>query len=165
MDTAVSPNVSAALNLTADFFLAFGSDLFVFGTLCVLVLLYAMTYGRDRLVPLAAALYTGLVVMAYFPYESMFGGSAYMEAGAYMGIVCIGTAAYSGLSSWLPSSAGSFVKTALFSGVLALFFVAIAIHLFPHLYSWSPATLALFSEELLFWWLLAPLAGALAFSR
>lgn len=164
MDT-VPPDVSSALNLTADFFLAFGSDLFIFGTMTVIVLIYALAYGRDRLVPLVAALYTGLVVLAYFPYDALFAGSAYMEAGAYLSVVCASTAAYAGLSSWLPSSAGSFVKTGLFSALIALFLIAIAVELFPQLYAWSPATLALFTKELLFWWLLAPLAGALALSR
>ena len=160
-----TPQVGAALHTTLDFFIAFGQDLFVFLALAALVAVFAFYYGRDRLIPLVAGCYAALALYSYFPFEAMLGGNIFLEAGLYLVFMFVGLIAFSGLASWVPTSSVGFIKVLLFSGLVGLFMIAIAISVFPGLYPWSTPTLALFAGNNLFWWLLAPLIGVFLLGR
>lgn len=160
-----TPQVGEALHLTTDFFVAFGSDVFIFLALAAAVAVFAFYFGRDRLVPLIAGCYAALALYSYFPFESILGGNIYLEAGLYLVFMFVGLIAFSGLASWVPSSGTGFVKVLLLSAVIALFMIALAVNIFPGLWPWSTPTLALFAHDRLFWWVLAPLIGVFLLGR
>jgi hypothetical protein len=162
---SATPQVGEALTYTTDFFIAFGTDLFIFAALAALVAVFAFYYGRDRLTPLVAGCYAALALYEYFPFQALLGGNLYLEAGVYIVFMVIGLVAFSGLASWLPSSGVGFLSVLLLSAIIALFMMAIAVNVFPGLWAWSAPTLALFSADKLFWWILAPLIGVFILGR
>ena len=70
-----TPQVGEALHFTLDFFISFGSDVFIFGALVASIAVFAFYFGRDRLVPLVAGCYAALALYPYFPFESILGGN------------------------------------------------------------------------------------------
>ncbi|MDO8523941.1 MAG: hypothetical protein Q7R74_01795 [bacterium] len=151
-----------------DILLGFGSDFFAFIVVAVVILLFALYFGRDRLAPLIASLYAALALYTAFPYAPAFLSGPYMQISLYLFFVLISFVTFSGLSYFMAARSGGFVAELILAILTAGFLLAIAIHVLPaeDIYSFTAATKALFaSNQSFFWWLVAPLAGLFFLGR
>lgn len=145
-----------------DIILGFASDFSAFIAVTVVILLFALYFGKDRLAPLVAAIYSALALYTAFPYMTMLPASPYMKIGLYLVFVLLSFITFSGLSYFMAAHSGGYVSELIISALIAGCLLAIAIHVLPvqQVYTFGTATKALFaSNEFFFWWLAAPLAG------
>ncbi len=150
--------------------LSFGSDFSAFIVLTVVVMIFALYFGRDRLAPLVAGLYAALGLYTAFPYFSTlsFLDSPQMKIALYLVLAALGFIVFSGLSYFMAAHSGGFFAELVIAILIVGFLLAISIHVLPvqNVYTFTSATKALFaSDQLFFWWLVAPLAGLFFLSR
>lgn len=164
----VTPDVGGALKSSVDLFLGFGSDFFAFIVLIVVVIAFAFYFGRDRLTPLIAGIYSAILLYSNFPFASYFNGNVYISVGFFILLTFLGMIAFSGLASFMSSDGVGFLKVVALAVLTAGLLMAVAIHTLPipTIYTFSAPTLALFtSSHAFFWWLVAPVAGVFLFGK
>ncbi len=166
MDSTV-PDITGAATDAADFFIGVGSDFFAFIVVAALVAAYAFYFGRDRLIPLIGGLFAAIPLYTYFPFFDAIGSNPYLHFGVFFIFIAIGTIAFLGLASWIPSSGTGFIKVLGLSVVTAGMFLAVGLHLLPlaEIYAISEPTRALFADGYLFYWLLAGVGGVFFLGR
>ena len=170
MNTDVVPSANDALHSLVGQLSSFSTDFFSFIVLTVIILLFALYFGRDRIAPLIAALYTALALYQAFetlPYASMVVGP-YMQIGLYLVFAGLLFIAFSGLSYFMAARSGGFFAEIIMAVLIAGFLLAIAIHILPvqQIYTFTDATKQLFaSSQSFFWWLVGPLAGLFFLGR
>ncbi len=151
-----------------DILLGFGSDFFAFIVVTVVILLFALYFGRDRLAPLIASLYAALALYTAFPYSPSFLSGPYLQIGLYLLFTLLAFVTFSGLSYFMAARSGGFLAELIIAALTAGFVLAISIHVLPvqDIYSFTDATKALFaSDQSFFWWLAAPLVGLFFLGR
>ncbi|MFQ5540811.1 MAG: hypothetical protein ACE5F4_01010 [Candidatus Paceibacteria bacterium] len=159
--------IADVLQFTVDLLLAFAVDFLAFIVIAGAVALFALYFGRDRIVPLTAALYAAIPLYVAFPYTE-FVTTPLVHVALYIVLTLLALIAFSGLSAFIASGSLGLVKLAIISGAIAGMLIAISIHILPveELYTFSAPTRALFeSGEAFFLWLLAPLAAIFVFGR
>ena len=156
------PDIGSALQNITGLIFSFGSDFFAFLAIVALVAAFAFYFGRDRLVPLIAGTYAALALYTAFPYFGAIGASPYVLIGLFVLFVLLATLALSGIAGFFSGGGIGFIKVAGLSILASGLLMAIAIHNLPmaQVYTFSAPTLALFSNDFHFWWLVAPLVGA-----
>lgn len=168
MDTQATPLIGDALRTAVDFFLGFGSDLFIFLALAAAAAVFSIYFGRDKLVPLIAGIYAAIPLYIHFPFSSLLGNNAYLSIGLFALLAFVAMMAFAGLSSFVPSMGVGFFKVLVLCLLTASLLFVIGIHMAPvlALHTFSAPTLALFgSEQAYFWWLVAPIAGVFLFGK
>lgn len=165
MDT--TPDVGGALHSAVDLFIGFGSDVFIFIAIVALALIFAFYFGRDRLVPLIAGIYVAIPLYTYFPYADVLKGSPYFALGFFALLIFVSMLAFSGLAGFIASGGVGLLKMLVLSALVAGLLMAIGINLLPvkDIHAFSAPTVALFSAQLFFWWLVAPVAGVFLFGK
>ncbi|MBI3573457.1 hypothetical protein HY090_00210 [Candidatus Kaiserbacteria bacterium] len=151
-----------------DLLLSFSADFIAFIVLTVAVMLFALYFGRDRLSPLIAGLYAALALYTAFPYTLSLLSGPYMKIGLYLVFAVLGFITFSGLSYFTAAHSGGFLTELIVAILIAGFLLAISTHVLPvqDIYTFTPATKALFaSDQAFFWWLFAPLAGLFFIGR
>lgn len=152
-----------ALTLIIDF----SSDFFAFIVVTAAVAAFAFYFGRNRIVPLTAALYAAIPLYSAFPYME-YVTTPLLHVALYLGITALALIAFSNLASFVAEGNIGFVKLLALSAAVAGLLLAVAIHILPFedIYTFSAATRALFaSGEAFFLWLVLPLAGIFVFGR
>lgn len=164
---AAAPQVGDALRSSVDLFIGFGSDFFAFIVLAALIAAFAFYFGRDKLLPLTAGIFAAVPLYTYFPFMSHLGSTPYLHLGLFVLFAMLGMVAFLGLASWVPSSGVGFIKVLGFSAIIAGLVLGIASTLLPlhEVYVISEPTRELFSNQYLFYWLLAGIGGALILGR
>ena len=168
MDPLGVVSVAEPLDSAASLIISFGLDFFAFIVVAAVIAAFAFYFGGDRLMPLIAALYAGVLLYAQFPYMSYIPNNPYFSIAIYLGLVAVALIAFSGLSYFMSGGAVGMVKLLGLSVLTAGLVLAIAIHVLPidQVYTISEPTKALFAGDLMyFWWLAAPLAGLFFFGR
>ncbi len=166
--TDAVPSVQDAFHTFSANFGSFFFDFISFIVVAAAVFLFALYFGRDRLAPLIAGLYTALGLYAAFPYMTALGGNADLEIALYVILAVLGFIAFSGLSYFMAAHAGGLLGEVIMSVLIAGSILAISIHVLPveHVYVFTTATKSLFaSNQAFFWWLVAPLAGLFFIGR
>ncbi len=163
-----SADIFGQTQSVTDLLYGFGTDFLAFIVLTIIIAGFAFYFGRDRLMPLIAGIYTAIPLYMNFPFMSHLNGNAYFEIGLYIVFVILGLVAFSGLSYFIGGESLGFLKLLILSVVTAGLLLAVSIHILPveKIYTISAATKVLFtSAQSYFWWLLAPLVGVFFFSR
>lgn len=161
-------DVGSTLETLTTILVHFATDFFAFLVVAAVVAAFAFYFGRDRIVPLIAALYASIPLYLYFPYDTSAFGGAIITLALWLGFVLLGLVAFSGLGAFVASGSVGIIKMLVLSAATAGLVLAIAIHILPvaSLYTFSAPTLALFdSAEAFFFWLLAPIIGIFFFGR
>lgn len=146
----------------------FATDFFAFLVVAAAVAAFAFYFGRDRIVPLLAALYASIPLFLFFPYDTSAFGGIIVQFALWGFIVLLALVAFSGLASFVASESIGFIKLILLSAATAGLLIAIGIHILPveEVYTFSAPTKALFEgSQAFFLWLAAPLAGIFFFGR
>lgn len=146
----------------------FAGDFVAFLIVAAVVAAFAFYFGRDRIVPLVAALYASIPLFLFFPYDTAPYGGVLVVLSLWLGFVLLALVAFSGLAAFVASGSIGFIKVVILSAATAGLILALAIHVLPveELYTFSAPTRALFdSAEAFFFWLVAPLAGIFLFGR
>lgn len=167
MEPNVTPPVGDALRSSLDLFIGFGTDFFAFIFVAAIVAAFAFYFGRDRLVPLTAGLFTALPLYSHFAFIGALGSNPWLHIGLFGGFTVLGLVAFMGLSSWVPSTGAGFVKVLGLSAIVAGIILAIALNVLPlaDIYTVSEPTRALFVSQNFFWWLLAGVVGVFILGR
>jgi hypothetical protein len=166
--TDVVPSAQNALHTLSGQVFSFGADFISFIVVTIAVMLFALYFGRDRLAPLIAGLYTALGLYAAFPYFSIPGDNPYAKIGLFLVLAGLSFVAFSGLSYFMAAHSGGFITELIMAGLIAGFLIAVSIHVLPvqDVYTFSDAAKSLFaSNQAYFWWLVAPLAGLFFIGR
>lgn len=168
MHTLANLDLGARFHQVLDFIVGFGNDFFAFIIVAALVAGFALYFGRNRLMPLVAAIYTAIPLYLFFPFQSTLLQDHYIAIALYLFFVFIALVAFSGLSFFMASAPRSFLRVAATSVLVAGALLAIGIHVLPleQLYTFNAPTKALFaSNQSFFWWLIAPMAGLFFLER
>lgn len=163
----MGPDLAGILEYVVDLVIHFAADFIAFIVIAAVIGAFAFYFGRDRILPLAAAFYAAIPLYTVFPYVEYI-TTPLLSIALYLILALIGLIAFSGLSSFIASGSLGFVKLVVLSGALAGMLIAVSIHILPveQLYTFSAPTRALFeSTEAFFFWLLAPLAAIYIFGR
>lgn len=163
----VPVDLTGPLQWAIDFFIHVGTDFFAFVVVAAVIAAFAFYFGRDRFMPLVAALYAAIPLWQAFPWLE-FITTPTLSIALYFGLALVALIAFSGLSAFLAGSSVGFIKLVFLSALTAGMILAIGIHILPvqELYTFSAPTLALFaSHQAFFLWLAAPLAGLFFFGR
>lgn len=161
-------DVGSTLETVTAILVHFATDFFAFLVVAAVVAAFAFYFGRDRIVPLIAALYASIPLFIYFPYDTSAFGGVIVTLALWLFFVLIGLVAFSGLGAFIASGSVGIVKMLLLSGATAGLVLAIFIHILPvqDIYTFSGPTIALFdSSEAFFFWLVAPLVGIFFLGR
>lgn len=148
--------------------MSFGKDFFPFIVAVFAIMAFTLYFGRNRLMPLIAAIYAAVPLYLFFPFQVSFLSDPSISIGLYLLFVFLALTAFSGLSFFMASAERSLFKIGAMSILTAGILLAIGIHVLPleHIYTFTPATKALFtSNQSFFWWLVAPLAGLFFLER
>jgi hypothetical protein len=167
-DILGAPDISGSLGSTMDMVMQFAADFLAFIVVAALIAAFAFYFGRDRLMALIGGLYAAIPLYQAFPFFESLPQNPYIEIGVFLAFLFAGLIAFSGLSAFLARSASNFLGTGILSVVTAGFVLAVAVHILPvsEIYTFSEPTLALFSDDqIFFWWLLAPLGGLFFFGK
>ena len=162
-----SSDIAGALDWTVGFFIHIGTDFFAFLVVAGVIAAFAFYFGRDRFMPLIAALYAAIPLWQAFPWQGYI-TTPLVSVALYLLIVVVALIAFSGLSGFLAGGSVGLIKLAALSALTAGMFLAIAIHILPvqEIYAFSAPTAALFaSDQSFFLWLAAPLAGLFFLGR
>jgi len=146
----------------------FATDFFAFLVVAAVIAAFAFYFGRDRIVPLVAALYASIPLFMFFPYDTSAYGGIVVTLGLWVAFVLLGLVAFSGLGAFVASGSVGLIKMLVLSAATAGLVIAISIHILPvqDIYTFSAPTLGLFNTpESFFFWLVAPLAGIFLFGR
>lgn len=156
-----------SFRLTLDLVLDFSADFFAFIVIAAFVAAFAFYFGRDRIVPLLAAMYAAIPLYIAFPYTELL-TTPLLHTGLYTILVIAGLIAFSGLAAFIAEGSLGFFKMIVLAAVTAGMLIAVSIHILPveEVYSYSAPTKALFSTtQAFFFWLLAPLIAVYIFGR
>lgn len=151
-----------------NFIVGFGTDFLPLIVTVAVVMAFALYFGRNRLMPLIAAMYAAVVLYIFFPFDTSILSDSYIAIALYFLFVFIALTAFSGLSFFMASAERNLLKIGAMSVLVAGLFLAIGIHVLPleHIYTFNSATKSLFaSDQSFFWWLVAPLAGLFFLER
>lgn len=163
----VPADIGGALQWTVDFVVHVGTDFFAFAAMAAVIAAFAFYFGRDRFMPLVAALYAAIPLWQVFPWREAI-TTPLVSIALYLGLTVVALIAFSGLAAFLAGGSVGFLKLTILSALTAGMVLAIAVHILPvsELYTFSAPTLALFaSDQAFFLWLAAPLAGLFFFGR
>lgn len=159
--------IAVWLQQAFDFILDFASDFLAFIVIVAVIAAFASYFGRNRVVPLAAALYAAVPLYLVFPF-TQYVTTPLVHVVLYGALVFLAFVAFSGLASFVADGSLGFAQLTILSVAIAGMILAVAIHILPveELYTFNIATRALFdSPEAFFFWLLAPLAAIYVFGR
>lgn len=168
MNTLNNLDIGARFHAALNFIIGFGQDFLPFIILAGLVAGFAFFLGRNRLMPLIAAMYTAIPLYLFFPFQTALLQDHYIAIALYLLFVFLSFVAFSGLSFFMASAPRSFLRVGAMSILVAGTLLAIGIHILPleQIYTFNSATKALFaSNQSFFWWLLAPLVGLFFLER
>ncbi|MFA5877099.1 MAG: hypothetical protein WC880_01920 [Candidatus Paceibacterota bacterium] len=168
MQTLANLDFGTRFHAALNFIIGFGHDFLPFIIVAALVAAFAFFLGRNRLMPLIAAIYTAVPLYLFFPFQTALLQDHYIAIALYLLFVFLSFVAFSGLSFFMASAPRSFLRVGAMSILVAGALLAIGIHVLPleQIYVFNPATKALFSSnQSFFWWLLAPLAGLFFLER
>ncbi|MES2135188.1 MAG: hypothetical protein V4449_03050 [Patescibacteria group bacterium] len=168
MDILTDLDIGGNFHKALDFLVGFGSDFFAFIVLAGLVAVFAFYFGRNRLMPLIAALYAAVPLYLFFPFQTPLLQDPYIAIALYLLFVFLALVAFSGLSFFMASAPRSLLRVGATSILVAGALLAIGIHVLPleQIYTLTAPTKALFaSNQAFFWWLVAPLAGLFFLER
>jgi hypothetical protein len=168
MNTAQSFDFATLFHKILDFIVGFGTDFLPFIVTFGLIMAFALYFGRNRLMPLIAAMYAAVVLYVFFPFQTSLLSDNYIAMTLYFLFVFLALTAFSGLSAFMASAERNLLKIGGMSALVAGMFLAIGIHVLPleQIYIFNAATKALFaSDQSFFWWLIAPLAGLFFLER
>lgn len=155
------------LQFAVDFLLDFATDFLAFIVIAAAVAAFAFYFGRNRIVPLAAAFYAAIPLYIAFPF-SQFITTPLLHVALYAALAFLAFVAFSGLASFVSDGNLGFIQLAFLSAAIAGMLIAVSIHILPveDVYTFNVATRALFeSSQAFFFWLLAPLAAIFVFGR
>lgn len=151
-----------------NFVVSFATDFLAFIVVSALIAAFAFYFGRNRLMPLVAAIYAAVPLYLFFPFDTPLLDDPYIATALYLLFVFLALIAFSGLSAFMASGDRSLIRVLGLSVLVAGAFLAIGIHILPleQIYTFNAATKALFaSNQSFFWWLLAPLVGLFFLER
>jgi hypothetical protein len=147
--------------------LSFTSDFLAFIIIAAVVAAFAFYFGRNRIMPLLAGIYTAIPLYLAFPYTNLL-TTPLVSLTVYIVLVLLGMIAFSGLASFLAEESMGFIRLAILSALTAGLCIAISIYILPveQLYAFSAPTRALFAgAQAYFFWLVAPLVSVYFLSR
>ncbi len=168
MNTSSNFDIGVLFHQVLNFIIGFGNDFFAFIVVTAAVAAFAFFVGRNRLMPLIAAIYAAVPLYLFFPFQTPLLQDHYIAIALYLGFVFLSFIAFSGLSAFMASAERNFLKVGGMSVLVAGALLAIGIHILPleQIYTFNTATMALFaSNQSFFWWLLAPLIGLFFLER
>jgi len=161
-------DVGNTLQIITDMLVNLSTDFFAFLVVAGVIAAFAFYFGRDRIVPLVAALYASIPLFMFFPYDTTPYGGVIVTLALWLGFVLLSMIAFSGLAAFIASGSIGLIKLVALSAATAGLVLAIAINILPveQVYTFSAPTKALFdTPEMFFLWLAAPLIGIFFFSR
>ncbi|XKT74270.1 MAG: hypothetical protein ACJKTH_02865 [Patescibacteria group bacterium UBA2163] len=164
MDTS---DLGGTLQYLLDLIVDFSSDFFAFIVVAAAIAAFAFYFGRNRIVPLTAALYAAIPLYMQFPYMEYI-TTPLLHIALYLGITALALVAFSNLASFVAEGSIGFIKLVTLSASVAGLLLAVSIHVLPveDIYTFSAATRALFAPgEAFFLWLVLPLAGIFVLGR
>ncbi len=171
LTTLLSFNLSEIGNLLETLWaqvVDFSADFLGFVVVAAGVAAFAFYFGRNRIVPLVAALYASIPLFLLSPFDLTPYGGVIVQVAFWVLLVLLGMVAFSTLASFMASVSTGFVNVVVLSVATAGLVLAIAINVIPiqTFYTFSPATLALFdTPQGVYFWLIAPLAALFVFGR
>lgn len=168
MDNFQPSEVGLTLEQLTETIVHFTADFFGFIAVAAVIAAFAFYFGRNRIVPLVASLYSATLLFLYMPYDlSPYGGDI-VPIALFLVFVALGLIVFSGLADFLASNSVGILGLVILSAATAGLVIAVSIHILPFetFYTFSSATRALFdSAEALFFWLAAPLVAIFFFNR
>lgn len=168
MDGNLEQSASGTIEWLLNTALHFGSEFFAFIVVAGLAGAFGVYFGRDRLVALLAGLYIAIPTFQFFPWGSDMLANPLIAIAFFALIAILTMLAFSGLSSFFPTSSGGFLSLLILSVLTAGLILFIAIKIIPveSIYTFSDATKALFdSSTASFLWFIAPVVGVFFLSR
>jgi len=160
--------IGALFHDVLDFIVGFATDFLAFIVVAAAIAAFAFYFGRNRLMPLIAAIYAAIPLYLFFPFQTPLLQDHYIAIGLYLLFVFLALVAFSGLSAFMASADRSLLRVVGMSVLVAGALLAIGIHILPleQIYTFNAATKALFaSSQSFFWWLVAPLIGLFFLER
>lgn len=138
--------------------------------------IFALQYGKGKIISFILSLYVALLVFTNFPYIealTFFKNSELQITLSHLGIFLvlvflihhiINFVAYSEYPAW---KGGKMFQVIILAFSATLLLLAFLYHILPIsvLYDFSASIDLYFSSQFFFWWLIAPLAGVLLVSR
>ncbi len=161
-------DIGTKFHQALNFIIGFGNDFFVFIIMAAIVAAFAFYFGRNRLMPLVAAIYAAIPLYLFFPFQTTLLQDHYIAIALFLIFVFLAFIGFSGLSFFMASAPRSFLRVGAVSIFVAGMLLAVGIHVLPleQIFTFNAATKALFaSNQAFFWWLIAPLAGLFFLER
>lgn len=168
MENFQPSDVGITLDLVIQTLTAFATDFFAFLVVAAAVAAFAFYFGRNRIVPLVAALYASVPLFIFFPFDTTPFGGVTVTLALWVGLVFLSMLAFSGLASFVAEGSIGFIKLIILSAATAGLILALAVNVLPvaEVYTFSAPTMALFNTpQMFFFWLAAPLVGIFVFGR
>lgn len=145
-----------------------GTEFLAFVVLTAVVAGFGVYFGRDRILPLLAGLYTAIPLYQFFPFGADLLQNPLLAIALYLILALLVMIAFSGLSSLFPTQSGGLISLIILSAVTAGMLIAISIQILPveNIYTFSAATKALFDSAVTaYLWFVAPIIAVFFLSR
>src|SRR4051812_29670627 len=103
MNTSQGFDFAIFFHKIINFIVGFGTDFLPFIVTVGVIMAFALYFGRNRLMPLIAAMYAAVVLYVFFPFQTGLLSDNYIAMGLYFLFVFLALTAFSGLSAFMAS--------------------------------------------------------------